>query len=177
MYRKILEKYIEEKDLIDELDNLDYELSELNLDIDTIDLVYQLTAYEGSLKMGLLSLTIKEWFDNLDDYEKVDMINDFNLSQHYSEYYYNFDDENILNEILQGYEPAEIVRMTNNGNFNYNDSFIYINVYNNIVTCNINDIVDSVDTYFYEVLYEDFEIKEYENFIYELTNELIRQGF
>lgn len=141
---------------------------------------YLLTQYERVGAVGMEEL--KELYSD-EYFEPEDYISEYNeyLAEQGHDGYFQFDE---LDELLESYNPIEIIRMWHFGDSNnsFADEYFTFNGYGNIKTCTEYEIIQEIkeDTDFYNWLLENdyIEIDEEEAAeIIEEANKLVKAGY
>ena len=112
---------------------------------------------------------IREYLLNNEEvlFDIVSELNSWNGCLDYLEFWEN--DEEFFNTFFNN-NPMEAVRATHYGNYNYNDDYVRFNGYGNIesfsewerteeIKDNIDDIVDQLVEYYYNIYIYDHELE------------------
>lgn len=135
------------------------------------DLALLLTAYEkcGGINYEDFARMI---FDNCVKFESDDLYlyNEY-LSDNKYDGWFTFDE---LDDILNGYTPLEVIRMTQFGNINWSDDYVTFDGYGNLVSASeyslIKDMNDDFD--FFLFMIENADDGELES-IFEVSTDVI----
>lgn len=83
-------------------------------------------------------------FNNLNNTTKLQIINEHRYHQSKTQIYLNEEDE--IENMLDGYSHLEVMRMVHYGNYNFIDAYVYINPFGNLSSASsLEDIVDGAD--------------------------------
>lgn len=94
--------------------------------------------------------------NNLNETTKLQIINEHRYYQSKTQIYLNEEDE--IENMLDGYSHLEVMRMVHYGNYNFIDAYVYINAYGNLSSaCSLEEftyipeiakwMIDSSDAY------------------------------
>ena len=82
--------------------------------------------------------------NNLNNTTKLQIINEHRYYQSKTQIYLNEEDE--IENMLDGYSHLEVMRMVHYGNYNFIDTYVYINPFGNLSSAySLEDIVDGAD--------------------------------
>ena len=82
--------------------------------------------------------------NNLNETTKLQISNEHRYYQSKTQIYLNEEDE--IENMLDGYSHLEVIRMVHYGSYNFTDAYAYINAYGNLSSaCSLEDIVDGAD--------------------------------
>lgn len=82
--------------------------------------------------------------NNLNGTTKLQIINEHRYYQSKTQIYLNEEDE--IENMLDGYSHLEVMRMVHYGNYNFIDTYVYINPFGNLSSAySLEDIVDGAD--------------------------------
>lgn len=90
-----------------------------------------------------------------DVYKLIDLAENYDEDDLLQDYYNNYPDSQVCNmdefdDIMQGFEPFEIVRMTFYGEFNPNDSHFTFNGYGNLKSLSEGELTELEESYLYD---------------------------
>jgi hypothetical protein len=98
--------------------------------------------------MDLSREAIIDYISNIDNFEEifelVNIINSYDGSMPYIEYFYN--DEEFFN-IFFGINTMDAVRAVCFGNYNYSNEFVKFNAYNNLESANKYEVFNDYELY------------------------------
>lgn len=82
--------------------------------------------------------------NNLNETTKLQIINEHRYYQSKTQIYFNEEDD--IENMLDGYSHLEVMRMVHYGNYNFIDAYVYINPFGNLSSAHsLEDIVDGAD--------------------------------
>lgn len=82
--------------------------------------------------------------NSLNDTTKLQIINEYRYEQGKTQIYFNEEDE--IEDMLDGYSHFEVMEMAHYGNYNFMDTYVYINSFGNLSSAySLEEIVDGAE--------------------------------